>query len=261
VIVNRVWQHHFGTGIVATSDNFGARGEKPSHPELLDWLAAELIAHGWSLKHLHRLMVTSAAYRQSSRFDPAAARVDAGNRLLWRKSPARMEAETVRDSTLFVAGRLSLKMGGPSFQDLKLVKAVGTNTFHYVPVETDGEEFQRRTLYRAWSRGGRVGLLDVFDCPDPSTTTPRRTVTTTPLQALAMLNNAHVLRMAEHFAARVERESGPDAGRQVARAYLLAYGRPPRPDEMALARQTVERYGLATLARALFNSNEFLYVD
>jgi hypothetical protein len=261
VMVNRLWHYHFGTGVVDTPNDFGFNGGRPSHPELLDWLAAELVERKWSLKQMHRLLVTSATYRQASRFDKAAAKIDAGNRFLWRKSPLRMEAETVRDTTLWVAGRLNLRMGGPGFQDLRPVKAEGTGAILYKPVETFGPEFNRRTLYRAWSRSGRNRLLDAFDCPDPSTTSPKRAVTTTPLQALVMLNSAHVLRMAREFAGRLQGDAGSDAGRQVRQAYLLTYGRVPSEAELALAKQVVEKHGLMVLARAIFNSNEFLYID
>jgi hypothetical protein len=261
VIVNRLWHYHFGIGLVDTPNDFGFNGGRPSHPELLDWLAAELAANGWRLKHLHRLIVTSATYLQASSWNASAAQVDAGDRLLWRKSLRRLEAETVRDATLQVAGLLSLRMGGPGFRDTQLVRAPGTAAVIYLPVESGGEEFHRRTLYRVWSRGGRNRLLDAFDCPDPSTTAPSRAVTTTPLQALAMLNNAFVLRMSRHFAERLQREAGADVDRQVRRAYLLAYGRPPKDEEAKLAQRVVSKHGLAVLARAIFNSNEFLYVD
>ncbi len=261
VIANRLWHYHFGVGLVETPNDFGFNGGRPSHPELLDWLASELAERGWSLKHLHRTIVLSATYRQSSAWNQTAARVDAGNRLLWHKAPLRLEAEMVRDTILSVSGRLRLDVGGPSFQDFVVRKAPGTAANLYTPAEPVGREFDRRTLYRAWARGGRSRLLDALDCPDPAATAPSRAVTTTPLQALALLNNALVLRAAEDFAGRLRREAGPDVDRQVWRAYLLAYGRPPDAGELALARDVVQQHGLAVLARALFNSNEFLYVD
>ncbi|HZU35727.1 MAG TPA: DUF1553 domain-containing protein, partial [Gemmataceae bacterium] len=214
-----------------------------------------------SLKHIHRLIVLSATYRQSSRYNPSAARVDAGNRLLWRKSPERLEAETLRDAILSVAGQLDSRLDGPSFQDFQITQAKGTAAMFYTPVERDRAEFHRRSLYRATVRGGGSRLLDAFDCPDPSATSPRRAVTTTPLQALALLNNALVLRMADAFARRLEHEAGSDVDRQIERAYWLAYGRAPDPAEHRLASQAVRQHGLFVLTRALFNSNEFLYVD
>jgi len=261
VVVNRLWQAHFGTGLVETPSDLGFNGGTPSDPDLLDWLASEVRARGWSLKAIHRLIVTSAAYRQSSRADPAAMAKDAGDRLLWRKAPARLEAEMVRDAMLAVSGRLDPRLGGPSFLDHAIVKAAGTPALLYVPVAPGAPELDRRTLYRAWTRGGRSALLDAFDCPDPSSTAPRRAVTTTPLQALAMMNNALTLHLAGAFADRLAREAGPDPGRQVDRAYRLAFGRSPEPIERAEAARVVERFGAATLARALFNSGEFLYLD
>jgi hypothetical protein len=261
VMVNRLWQHHFGVGLVETPNDFGFNGGRPSHPELLDWLAAELIERNWSLKQIHRTIVLSSAYRQSSRLEPTAMRVDAGNRLLWRRSPQRLEAETVRDALLSVAGKLNPKLGGPGFEEFRRFQARGTPANLYQPVEPIGNESNRRTLYRTWARGGRNRFLDAFDCPDPSTTAPSRAVTTTPLQALSMMNHALVLRMADRFAERLRREAGEDFDRQIERAYLLAYGRQPDDDERRLARRAVQAYGPAVLARAIFNSNEFLYID
>jgi hypothetical protein len=259
VIVNRLWHHHFGAGLVETPNDFGFNGGRPSHPQLLDWLADELVRQKFSLKALHRLMVTSAAYRQASRFNAAAANVDAGNRLLWRKSPVRLEAEAVRDAMLTVAGQLNPRMGGPGFQDFK-VRVRGA-TYYYDLIDGVGPEFQRRTIYRTWARSGRSPLLDTLDCPDPSTATHRRAVTTTPLQALTLLNSPFALRTAEHFAKRVQGEVGDDVAKQVGRAYWLAYGRAATGAEVAAAEPVVRAHGLLVLCRALINSNEFLYVD
>lgn len=261
VIVNRLWQHHFGVGLVDTPNDFGFNGGRPSHPELLDWLADELRAHHWSLKHLHRTIVLSATYQQSSAPNATASGIDRGNRLCWRKTPLRMEAEVLRDAMLQIAGQLNQTMGGPGFQDFTITKAPGTATLLYTPLDRFGGTFNRRTLYRTWVRAGRNGLLDAFDCPDPSTTAPNRAVTTTPLQALSMLNNAMVLHLAEQAADRLRREAGENPDRQITLAYRLAYGRPPRPEELALASRLIQANGLVVLTRALFNSNEFLYVD
>ena len=261
VVVNRLWQMHFGSGLVETPSDLGFSGGVPSHPELLDWLASELVAKGWSLKAMHRLIVTSATYRQSSKLDPAAMKRDAGDRLLWRKAPARLEAEMVRDAMLSVSGRLDRGLGGPSFFDQTVTKAPGTDSFLYADADPAKPGLDRRTLYRAWVRGGRSSLLDAFDCPDPSTTVPRRPVTTTPLQALALMNNALVLHLSDAFAARLTREAGGDVGLQVDLAYRLALGRKPEAGERERAVSLVEQFGAATLGRVLFNSNEFLYVD
>ena len=261
VAVNRLWQAHFGVGFVETPSDLGFNGGLPSHPELLDWLASELVARGWSLKAMHRLIVTSATYRQSSRLDPAAMARDSGDRLLWRKAPARLEAEMVRDAMLAVSGRLDRTPGGPSFFDREISRKPGTSIVVNVEADPSKPGLGRRTLYRAWVRGGRSVLLDAFDCPDPSTTAPRRPVTTTPLQALALMNDALVLHLSDALADRLVREAGDDPGRQVDRAYRLAFGRNPGAEEREHAARIVREHGPATLARAIFNSNEFLYVD
>jgi hypothetical protein len=171
-----------------------------------------------------------------------------------------MEAEVVRDSVLSLAGELDLGIGGPGFMEYSVKAAPGTTTNTYTPVVGVGPGFNRRKLYRAWPRGGRSGLLDALDCPDPSATAPARAVTNTPLQALAMLNNAAMLRGAEGFAARLEREAG-DVEARIVLAYRLAYGRAPSAEEIGIARAVVEKHGLAVLTRAIFNSNEFLFVE
>jgi hypothetical protein len=274
VIANRLWHYHFGTGLVDTPNDFGFNGGRPTHPELLDWLAAELVNpqtpvtpiqdpkseirnRPWSLKHLHRLIVSSATYRQSSAMIADAARVDAGNRFLWRKTPQRLEAESLRDTMLVVAGEFNPTMGGAGFNDFRTFTF---NSQFYEPIDPLGFAFNRRTVYRTWVRSGRNEFLDVFDCPDPSTTAPKRAVTTTPLQALALLNNSFTLRMAERLAARVAREAD-GVERQVARLYDLAYNRRPQTEEIEEARAFVDRHGLPAFCRVIFNSNEFLYVD
>lgn len=251
VIINRLWHHHFGIGLVDTPSDFGFNGGRPSHPELLDWLASELIRQGWSLKAMHRLMVTSQIYRQASAPRLEALTKDADNRLLWRKSPIRLEAETIRDAMLATAGELDTTMGGPPYLDFKTYFFKGTQ--FYDPVE---EVSRRRSIYRMWARGGRNPFLDTFDCPDPSTTTPRRAATTTPLQALALLNNSRVLSLSEDLADRLKKERDP-----IEAAWLRAYGRPPRTDERTVVEVFVRQHGLAALGRVLFNSAEFMQVD
>ena len=258
VMVNRMWHHHFGAGLVETPSDFGFNGGRPSHPELIDWLAFELVPNNYSLKQLHRLIVTSAAYRQTSRNNPAAAKIDADNRLLWRKSPLRLEAEAVRDAMLTVSGKLNDDVGGPGYYDFTTFVR---NTQFYFPVDPVGESFYRRSLYRTWVRSGRNRFLDVFDCPDPSTKSPKRAVTTTPLQALSLMNNSFVLRMADRFAERIQRECGENRDRQIRRAYQLSYGRDPDGEELNLITRFVTEHGLSAMCRVIFNSNEFLYVD
>jgi hypothetical protein len=265
VIVNRLWQYHFGQGLVDTPSDFGFGGGRPSHPELLDWLASELARQKWSLKQLHRAILLSAAYRQASRHVPAAAKVDAGNRLLWRKEPLRLEAEAVRDAILSASGVLNTQQGGPGFHEFTTFVS---NSQFYVMRDPVGDSFNRRSLYRTWVLSARSRFLDAFDCPDPSTKTPKRAVTTTPLQALSLMNHSFVLRMSQRFAERLERDVGrisnpsePSPVAHVMRAFTLASGRQPSAEELDWTTAFVKDYGLPALCRVIFNSNEFLYID
>lgn len=258
VIVNRLWHYHFGAGLVESPNDLGFHGGHPSHPELLDWLACELLEANYSLKHLHRLLVTSATYRQSSQFRPEAAAVDAQNRWLWRMSPRRLEAECVRDALLVATGDLNRALGGKGYSDFHSYFFKGTQ--FYDPLDPVGPESFRRTIYRMWARGGRSPFLDTFDCPDPSTTTPRRSVTTTPLQALSLLNNPFVLRMSHRLAERLKQEATSDTER-IERAFWLLYGRPPQPEEVRFVQAFAAQWGLAEACRGLINGAEFLYVD
>jgi hypothetical protein len=258
VIVNRVWHYHFGSGIVKTPNDFGFSGGLPSHPDLLDYLASELIDSGYRLKHIHRLIVSSETYLQASRHRRECASIDADNRMIWRKDPMRLEAETLRDTMLSVAGQLDSRLGGPPYRDFKTYVH---NSQFYEMIDDDSPGVCRRTIYRTWIRSGRNHLLDVFDCPDPSTTAPVRSMTTTPLQALTMMNSSFVLRMADRFATRVRREVGDRIEDQTKRVYTLAYGRPPNGEEIQMSTEFVTTHGLSAYCRVIFNSNEFLYVD
>jgi hypothetical protein len=263
VMVNRIWHYHFGTGLVETPSDFGFNGGRPSHPELLDYLALQFRDGGYHLKPLHRLIVTSSTYRQSSTSFSDAERskselVDRDNRMLWRGSARRLDGESLRDAMLFVAGKLNPQVGGASFKDVSVVENNGTT--YYEPRDVDEDQYWRRTLYRFSPRGGRSALLDTFDCPDPASSAPRRVVTTTPLQALSLMNNAFVLRMSEAFAERVQTETN-DAASQVSRAWQLAVARDPTTAEQELSIQLVQQHGLAALCRGLFNSNEFVRID
>ena len=258
VIVNRLWHHHFGIGLVETPSDFGFNGGRPSHPELLDWLAAELSSRHYSLKAMHRLIVTSATYRQSSAMRPEAFARDADNRLLWRYKPRRLEGEAVRDAMLAVSGLLNPEVGGQGFSDYQARDYNGT--MYFEPFDPVGSPFHRRSIYRFTPRGANQGLLETYDCPDPATATPRRAVTTTPLQALALWNNGFALRMADAFATRVARETGV-VNEQVTKAWQLAYQRDPTPEEARLAAKLVHDHGLKALCRVLFNSNEFVTVE
>ena len=257
-IVNRVWQYHFGRGLVDTPNDLGFNGGQPSHPELLDGLAAEFIARKWSLKELHRLIVTSDTYRQASVSRPEAMAVDADNRLLWRVSPRRLEAEAVRDATLAVAGRLNPAVGGPGYRDVR--PYIFRTSQFYEPLDPEGPESNRRSVYRLSARGGKNSLLDTFDCADPSTPTPKRAATTTPLQALSLMNGSFTLRMADHLAARLRAEGGSSTDDQIRLAFALAYGRPAKGPELTACREVVSKHGLAPFCRALLNTNGFLYV-
>ncbi len=233
VIVNRVWHYHFGVGIVDTPNDLGFNGGRPVHPELLEYLAWNFRDSGYQMKPLHRLVVTSSTYRQatdsvSTQTQKEAEAIDADNRWLWRGATRRLEAEAVRDAMLCVSGKLNSAMGGPSLKDVSVIENNGTT--YYEPIDVDGSEFCRRTVYRFSPRGGRSSLLDTFDCPDPAATAPRRTVTTTPLQALSLMNNAFVLRMARYFAERVQNQVGDDIDQQVTTAWQLAIARNPTPE-------------------------------
>jgi mono/diheme cytochrome c family protein len=275
VIVNRLWQWHFGTGLVDTPSDFGYGGGRPSHPKLLDWLAVELVKRNWSLKDLHRLIVTSETYKQSSRpgFQPAPdtkdrpvaslpyinpTKIDADNRLLWRQNPRRIEAEAIRDSVLFVSGKLNLKRGGPGFEDFRYQDAYAPI---YTYVTADKPALWRRSIYRYIVRTTPDRFLTTLDCPDPANLTPKRLTTTTPLQSLALYNNNFMLRQARHFAERLEKEAGKTANVQVRRAFALAFGRQPSAEEDRIATDFVKQQGPFALCRSLLNSNEFLYVD
>jgi hypothetical protein len=263
VIVNRLWAHHFGEGLVRTPSDFGFQGGLPSHPELLDWLAGQLVrpdgGTAWSLKRIQRLIVTSAAYRQASRSVPEAVRVDADNRLLWRQAPRRLEAEAFRDAVLAVSGEIDLRLGGPGYRDFKVSSAGDNET--YTVFDAVGADFNRRSLYRTWLRTGTSPLLDLLDCPDPSVATPKRTVTTTPLQALALLNDRFMEHHAGRFAERLEREAPRGTAAQVRRAYDLAFARQPTDAELAFCRRFAEAHGLAQLCLVLLNTNEFSHID
>lgn len=263
VIVNRLWGYHFSDGLVRTTSDFGFQGGLPSHLELHDWLARQLVhpdeGPAWSLKRIQRLIVTSAAYRQSSREMQAAAQVDADNRLVWKRSSQRLEAETFRDAVLAVSGDLDLKLGGPGFRDFKISSAGDNET--YTVFDAIGPEFNRRSLYRTWVRSGTSPLLDTLDCPDPSVPTPRRSVTSTPLQALSLLNDAFIEHYAGRFAERLRREAPDDTAAQVRRAFALAFARQATQDEVAFGQNVVNKLGLIQLCIVMFNANEFMFID
>jgi mono/diheme cytochrome c family protein len=258
VAVNRIWQQHFGRGLVPTPADFGFNGEPPSHPALLDWLAARFLDAGGQWKPIHRLIVLSSTYRQASTSSPDALARDSQDRWLWRFPPRRLEAEQIRDATLAAAGTLDRRMGGPGYWIWE------PNTNYVVvfnPLETLGPEHWRRMIYQYKPRSQGDITFAAFDCPDAGLPAARRNSSTTALQALNLLNSRFLLDQSSRLAARVRGEVGDDLPAQVDRAFRLLLGRPPTSDERDAASQLVRDHGFATLARALYNANEFLYVD
>jgi len=255
-IVNRVWHYHFGRGIVDTPNDFGRHGSKPTHPELLDWLALEL-RQGQSLKSLHRMILTSAVYRQSSRNDPRAAKIDGENRFLWRMNRRRLDGESFRDAVLAVSGKLNREIGGPSFE---LFAFEDDHSPRYDYIAIDRPDVWRRTVYRFIVRSVPNPFLEALDCPDPSLSAPVRQTTITPLQALASMNDAFIVRQAEYFARRVAAMTD-DPGQQIDQAVRLAFGRLPTQAERAMLLDYVRQYHLPAACRLLLNTNEFNFVD
>ena len=250
VIVNRIWQHHFGRGIVATPSNFGKQGQPPTHPALLDYLAGKFIASGWSIKSLHREIMLSATYQLSSVFNEANANLDGDNQYLWKMSRKRLDVEAWRDALLDVSGKLDRTLGGPS-TDLADANNV------------------RRTIYAKISRHDLDNLLRLFDFPDANISSEKRSETTVPQQQLFVLNSPFMVEQAKAFAARVQKESPANDEARINLAFMLAYSRPPGDDETQLGLAYLEskdeepsqltrweRY-----AQVLLSGNEFMYLD
>jgi cytochrome c553 len=257
VIVNRMWQFHFGTGIVDTPSDFGRNGTPPTHPQLLDWLASELMDHDWSLKHVHRLILNSDTWRQSSRPNVDAIRVDATSRLLWRFPPRRLEAEAIRDSILAVTGVLDLKnAGGPGFSPFEVEME---NVRHYHAKKTYGPADWRRMIYMTKVRQEREQVFGAFDCPDASMVVPIRSRSTTPLQALNLLNSHFIMQQADLFAERLEKDSAT-LPRQITRAWQLCFQHPPTDEELAGSEAFIKQEGMKQFTRALLNANEFVFI-
>jgi hypothetical protein len=293
VLVNRVWMHHFGVGIVATPGDFGRLGEPPSHPDLLDWLADELVASGWDLKKLHRLLVTSMAYRQSSVGDEHRQTVDPDNRLLGRMAVRRLEAEAIRDAILNVsAARTHTMLGPPSLVNpdevgqVILGSATRDGNGILVAAGADGPEQFRRSIYVQVRRSMPLGVLEPFDVAATAPNCELRRSSTAAPQSLLMMNNDFVIRQSQRFAKRVVAEAGDDPAAQVRRAWLLAYGEQPSDADLnggleliAAMRAHYEQLAvsapadatppplsppqqaLAIVCQALLSSNRFLYVD
>ncbi|MDH3584661.1 MAG: DUF1553 domain-containing protein, partial [Phycisphaerae bacterium] len=258
VIVNRLWHYHFGRGIVATPSDFGDMGFRPTHPQLLDWLASELKENGWSLKHIHRLILTSKTYAQSSSPQNQALEKDAGSQWLWRFPPRRLEAEAIRDNILLVAGSLNRTMYGPSYS---LFEPNTNYSRNWVPKQKFENKDLRRMVYALKLRMEHDAIFGAFDCPDGGSIAPVRSRSTTPIQALNLYNSAFVLDQARRFAERA-REAAVDASAaaRVQAVFHLAFGRGATPAEVADAAALVEQHGLDDLCRAVFNANEFLFM-
>lgn len=265
VAVNRIWQGYFGRGIVDTPNDFGAMGGRPSHPDLLDYLANELVESGWSMKHVHRLILTSSAYRQASH-NPAeeerGMQRDASNRLLWRGPRRRLGAEEVRDAMLAAAGELNLAYGGKSVMlpvEDALVDLLYDPTQWRVPV--DQAQHRRRSIYLLAKRNLRLPFMEVFDQPALLTSCARRESSTHAPQSLELLNGSISNELAARFAARLDREAGRDLDSIVSQAYLLATGRAPTEAEALIARNFLADNSLREFALAMFNLNSFLYLN
>jgi hypothetical protein len=261
VMVNRIWHHHFGRGIVATLDNFGKMGESPTHPELLDWLAVEFMKRGWSIKQMHRLIMTSEAYQMASAFEDAADREkDPQNLYLWRFRAQRLDAEIIRDSILSVSGGINLTIGGPPVFP-PIPKELLTEANHGIwKSAEDGPDVWRRSVYVYRKRGLAFPMFQVFDLPEQNVTSGARHVSTVPTQALTLLNDAFVLRHAQLFADRVKTDAGDDPSRQIDLAYRIALTRPPTPAELAVALDVTKQQSLVDLTHVLLNLNEFVYL-
>lgn len=249
VLVNRLWHHHFGQGIVNTPSDFGFGGDRPSHPELLDWLANEVLRSNWSLKQLHKMIMMSATYRQSSTIIPERANIDGGNRFLWRQNTRRLDAESLRDAVLFVAGNLNPEMGGPGYRDFNYTEAYAPI---YEYVTPNSPELWKRSVYRFVVRTTPHQFMATLDCPDPANLTPSRVTTTTAMQALALSNNEFMLRQAERLATQAK---------TVNAAFQLVFQRDPTQTELQAAQSLAEKQGLFAVCRALLNANEFVYID
>lgn len=254
VLANRIWHYHFGTGIVDTPNDFGYMGGQPTHPELLDFLARRLKAHDWKLKPMHREVMLSKAYRQSSSWNDVAGKVDGDSRLLWRFPPRRLSAEEIRDTLLSVSGQLNLEMGGPGF---RLYKFMQDNVCTYEPLDEHGPETYRRAVYHQNARASVVDLMTEFDQADCSFSTPKRSETTTPLQALTMLNHQFTMDMSKALAAKIKERGG----NPVTSAFAMAYQRAAEKEELEQSEIMIRKHGIEAFCRALLNSSELIYLD
>jgi hypothetical protein len=289
VMVNRIWQHHFGRGIVGTPNDFGHMGERPTDPELLDWLATEFVQRGWSVKAMHRLILMSRTYQEASAFsDEENEKIDPEDRYLWRMPLQRLEGEAIRDAILAVSGSLNLKAGGPGVFPEVDAEVLRGSAYQRWPLTKDGPEAWRRSVYVTEMRSVTAPIMDLFDPPENIGSCARRSVTTIAPQALQLLNNKFVAGQAGIFAERLRNEQGRDLRREVERAYALALGRPPDSRELSLTLDFIGRQedyhrkhnqvlldrgadpaeilppdksALTDFCHALLNLNEFVYVN
>ncbi|MEM1444099.1 MAG: DUF1553 domain-containing protein, partial [Verrucomicrobiota bacterium] len=257
VLANRLWHYHFGTGIVDTPNDFGYMGGRPTNPKLLDYLAIRLRENDWKIKDLHRLIMTSQVYQQASTWREAAAKVDGDSRLLWRYPPRRLSAEEIRDTILAVSGKLDKTMGGPGF---RLFHFMQDNVCTYEPFDEHGPETYRRAIYHQNARASVVDLMTEFDQPDCTFSAPERAETTTPLQALTLMNHNFTMDMAEALATRIS-AVGEDPAAKIEEAYRILYQREPEVEEMEKLTIAVAELGLVPFARALLNSSELIFLD
>ena len=261
VIVNRIWHHHFGRGIVRTLDNFGTMGDAPTHPELLDWLAVAFMDRGWSIKEMHRLLMTSESYQMTASYrSDANSAEDPDNQLVWRYRPQRLEAEALRDSIMTVSGGIDLTVGGePIFPYVpeEILKTSEKGVWHN---QADGPDVWRRSVYVYRRRSLGLPFFDTFDLPDQNQTAAARNVSTVATQALTLMNNEFVLGQAALFADRLERAAPGDLDQQIDLAYRIALTRSPTADEAELAKALVADQSLVDLTHVILNLNEFLYL-
>jgi hypothetical protein len=262
VMVNRIWQGHFGDGIVRTPNDFGRQGDKPTHPELLDWLAVEFAARGWSIEQMHRLIMLSNTYQSASVTDPATLGRDAQNQWLTRMNRRRLDGDAIRDNILAVAGSLNLKMGGvgiiPPLTKEELLAARMPNLW---PINPDPAEHTRRSIYLQMKRSLTLPMLQTFDAPDSASSCARRETSTVAPQALTLMNSEFSNSQSELFASRIKKLAGDDPQASVETAWRLAFGRPASAEEQKTALEYLARNSLPRLCLLIFNMNEFIYVD
>jgi hypothetical protein len=256
-MVNRLWQYTFGTGIVDTPSDFGANGTPPVHPELLDWMARRLIDQDWSIKQLHRDILTSHTFKQSSQPNPQGLSVDADASLVWRYPPRRLEAESIRDSILVASDVIDYRMGGPGFY---LQRVEPDNVYRYFPKEQVGPPEYRRMVYLTRIRQEQDPVFGAFDCPSGNQVVPKRPRSNTPLQSLNLFNSPFVIQQADLLAQRLTRTAGNNVEQQIQLAFEILLARKPDAKELELSKSMIQEQSLTPFCRAMLNASEFLFV-